>query len=121
MVLDPESPQVERVDQLSFKSESESILDDGVHLPTKRATIFWEGTLEDVMEDEEELVEEGTKENQEEADPTNEMESQLEGEDSDIIIKKEEYQVRYVFCWCPCVPIFNQKDTLMSMDSIKAI
>ncbi|XP_034286265.1 kinesin-like protein KIF20B isoform X1 [Pantherophis guttatus] len=92
MVLDPESPQVERVDQLSFKSESENILDDGVHLPTKRATIFWEGTLEDVMEDEEELVEEGTKENQEEADPTNEMESQLEGEDSEIIIKKEEYQ-----------------------------
>ncbi|ETE68387.1 Kinesin-like protein KIF20B, partial [Ophiophagus hannah] len=103
MVLDPESPQVERVDQVSFiKTESESILDNGVRLPMKRATIFWEGTLEDVMEDEEELVEDGNEEHQgdclaedthaREADPTDEMESQLEGEDSDIIIKKEEYQ-----------------------------
>ncbi|XP_026566329.1 kinesin-like protein KIF20B [Pseudonaja textilis] len=103
MVLDPESPQVERVDQVSsIKTESESILDDGMRLPTKRATIFWEGTLEDVMEDEEELVEDGNEEHQgdcladdthaKEADPTDETESQLEGEDSDIIIKKEEYQ-----------------------------
>ncbi|XP_058044855.1 kinesin-like protein KIF20B isoform X2 [Ahaetulla prasina] len=97
MVLDPDSPQVERVE-----AESENIFDDSVCLPTKRATIFWEGTLEDVMEDEEELVEEGTEEDQgnylvedtyaKEDDPTDEMESQLEGEDSDIVIKKEEYQ-----------------------------
>ncbi|XP_070608446.1 kinesin-like protein KIF20B isoform X2 [Erythrolamprus reginae] len=101
MVLDPESPQVDKVDQLSFKAKSESILDDGVNLPAKRATIFWEGTLEDVMEDEEELVEEGTEEHQgdclaedsdtKEIDSTDEMESQLEGKDNDIIIKKEEY------------------------------
>ncbi|XP_032088243.1 kinesin-like protein KIF20B [Thamnophis elegans] len=102
MVLDPESPLLERVDHRSFKAESGSILDDGVHLPAKRATIFWEGTLEDVMEDEEELVEQGTEEHlgdclgedthEKEADPTDEMESQLEDEDSDIILKKEQYQ-----------------------------
>uniref|UniRef100_A0A670ZJJ5 Kinesin family member 20B n=1 Tax=Pseudonaja textilis TaxID=8673 RepID=A0A670ZJJ5_PSETE len=95
--------KVNVVDQVSsIKTESESILDDGMRLPTKRATIFWEGTLEDVMEDEEELVEDGNEEHQgdcladdthaKEADPTDETESQLEGEDSDIIIKKEEYQ-----------------------------
>ncbi|KAK9400693.1 kinesin-like KIF20B [Crotalus adamanteus] len=102
MVLDPESPQEERVDQLSLKADSEMTLDDGVCLPMKRATIFWEGTLEDVMEDEEELVEDDSEEHQghclaedphaKEADATDEMENQLEGEDSDIIIRKEEYQ-----------------------------
>ncbi|KAL7990462.1 hypothetical protein Chor_013892 [Crotalus horridus] len=102
MVLDPESPQEERVDQLSLKADSEMTLDDGVRLPMKRATIFWEGTLEDVMEDEEELVEDDSEEHQadclaedphaKEADATDEMENQLEGEDSDIIIRKEEYQ-----------------------------
>uniref|UniRef100_A0A670ZJB0 Kinesin family member 20B n=1 Tax=Pseudonaja textilis TaxID=8673 RepID=A0A670ZJB0_PSETE len=81
--------KVNVVDQVSsIKTESESILDDGMRLPTKRATIFWEGTLEDVMEDEEELVEDGNEEHQGDCL----TESQLEGEDSDIIIKKEEYQ-----------------------------
>ncbi|XP_029141272.1 kinesin-like protein KIF20B [Protobothrops mucrosquamatus] len=102
MVLDPESPQEERVDQLFLKADSEMTLDDDVRLPMKRATIFWEGTLEDVMEDEEELVEDDSEEHQgdclaedphaKEADATDEMENQLEGEDSDIIIRKEEYQ-----------------------------
>ncbi|XP_025027030.1 kinesin-like protein KIF20B [Python bivittatus] len=103
MVLDPsESPQEETFDQLSLKAESEMNVDDGVCLPMKRATIFWEGNLEDVIEDEEELVEDGNEEYQgnclaedahaKETEATDEMESQLEGEDSDIIIGKEEYQ-----------------------------
>ncbi|XP_063163496.1 kinesin-like protein KIF20B isoform X2 [Candoia aspera] len=103
MVLDAsESPQEETFDQLSLKAGTEINLDDGVHLPMKRATIFWEGNLEDVMEDEEELVEDDREEHQgnclaevayaKEAEATDEMESQLEGEDSDIIIRKEEYQ-----------------------------
>ncbi|KAM6441663.1 kinesin-like protein KIF20B isoform 2-T2 [Liasis olivaceus] len=103
MVLDPsESPQEETFDQLSLKAESEMNVDDGVCLPMKRATIFWEGNLEDVIEDEEELVEDGNEEHQgnclaedahaKETEATDEMESQLEGEDSDIIIGKEEYQ-----------------------------
>ncbi|KAH0623595.1 hypothetical protein JD844_006518 [Phrynosoma platyrhinos] len=59
MVLDsPNSPPKETFDQVSVNAEYEGNTEESVCLPIKRATILWERTLEDVMEDEEELVEE---------------------------------------------------------------
>ena len=77
-------------------------------LPIKRATILWERTLEDVMEDEEELLKEGVNgdegngimENfcmkEGEDDIAEGTTSQVEEEESDILIGKDEYQVRLV-------------------------
>ncbi|XP_060624733.2 kinesin-like protein KIF20B isoform X1 [Anolis sagrei] len=103
MVLDsPNSPQVEELNQTSVKAESEVSTEVDGCLPIKRATIQWERALEDVMEDEEEPEEENsgvhdvncTAENtqENEYEDEEEMPSQTEDEDSDIIIGKAEYQ-----------------------------
>ncbi|XP_062987691.1 kinesin-like protein KIF20B [Elgaria multicarinata webbii] len=104
IVLDSSnSPQEESLDQLSVKAESETITED-VCLPIKRATMFLERTLEDVMEEEEELIEvssrvhevngmaENTLAKKSEPEVTEESPSQVEYEDDDIIIGKEKYQ-----------------------------
>nr|XP_008113513.1 PREDICTED: kinesin-like protein KIF20B isoform X1 [Anolis carolinensis] len=98
MVLDsPNSPQVEELNQTS-----EVVTEVDGCLAVKRATIQWERTLEDVMEDEEELVEENSGEHEvnctaentqeNEYEDEEEMPSQMEDEDSDVIIRKAEYQ-----------------------------
>ncbi|XP_061491445.1 kinesin-like protein KIF20B isoform X2 [Rhineura floridana] len=104
MVLDStNSPPQESFEQISVKAESE----DDVCLSIKRATLLWERTLEDVMEDEEEeeeLVEddngmyevncvtESRHVTEAEPDVTEEATSQMSDEDSNIVIGKEEYQ-----------------------------
>lgn len=109
MVLDSsKSPQGETLDEMSAKAESEMKMED-VCVPMKRATMLWERTLEDVMEDEEELGKEGTggdevsgmvenlytKEG--EGGLTEETPSQAEEEEeSDVLIGKDEYRVCFV-------------------------
>ncbi|XP_020658871.3 kinesin-like protein KIF20B [Pogona vitticeps] len=102
LVLDSsKSLQGETLDEISVKAESEMRVED---LPIKRATILWERTLEDVMEDEEELLKEGVNgdegngsmENfcmkEGEGDIAEGTTSQVEEEESDILIGKDEYQ-----------------------------
>lgn len=106
MVLDPSSsPQEESLDKLSVKSNSESNIEESV--PVKRATLSWERTLEDVMEDEELLADTGgvheeiymtepiLEEKEEEPEVIEEAIGEEE-DDSDIVIGKVDYQV------CPC-------------------
>lgn len=108
MVLDSnDSPPEESFEQMAVKAESEMNTEEDVRLPVKRATVLWERTLEDVMEDEEEgegeeLEEDGSGMYEvnsvaetrldREAEPE-EMPDQVGDEDSDIVIEKEKYQV----------------------------
>uniref|UniRef100_A0A670HN26 Kinesin family member 20B n=1 Tax=Podarcis muralis TaxID=64176 RepID=A0A670HN26_PODMU len=107
MVLDSnDSPPEESFEQMAVKAESEMNTEEDVRLPVKRATVLWERTLEDVMEDEEEgegeeLEEDGSGMYEvnsvaetrldREAEPE-EMPDQVGDEDSDIVIEKEKYQ-----------------------------
>ncbi|XP_066475817.1 kinesin-like protein KIF20B [Tiliqua scincoides] len=104
MVLDSSSsPQEELLDQISVKSDSEISTEEGVSLPVKRATLCWESTLEDVMEDEEELLADSSEVHEEtrmakttlgkeeEPEVIEEAISE-EDEDSDIVMGKEYYQ-----------------------------
>ncbi|KAJ6653576.1 hypothetical protein lerEdw1_009074 [Lerista edwardsae] len=108
MVLDSSSsPQEGLLDKLSIKSNSESNIEEGV--PVKRATLSWERTLEDVMEDEdeEELLADtggvheeihmaktilGEEEEEEEEPEVIEEATSEEDEYSDVVIGKEDYQ-----------------------------
>ncbi|KAJ7324164.1 hypothetical protein JRQ81_017184 [Phrynocephalus forsythii] len=104
MVLDSSrSSQEEPLDEMSAKAELE-IKTDGVCMPIKRATVLWERTLEDVMEDEEEVVKEGNIGNEVsdevenlytqegEGGITEETPSLAEEEESAVLIGKDEYQ-----------------------------
>ncbi|XP_053244653.1 kinesin-like protein KIF20B isoform X2 [Podarcis raffonei] len=108
MVLDSnDSPPEESFEQMAVKAESEMNTEEDVRLPVKRATVLWERTLEDVMEDEEEGEGEELEEEDgsgmyevnsvaetrrdREAEPE-EMPDQVGDEDSDIVIEKEKYQ-----------------------------
>ncbi|XP_054838918.1 kinesin-like protein KIF20B [Eublepharis macularius] len=105
IVLDSSnSPQEQSCDQRSIREELETDVEAEVCVPLKRSTILWERTLEDVIEDEEELpvassgVEEihcvdknilkGT-----EPEVVEETSSPAADEDDDVvIIRQEEYQ-----------------------------
>lgn len=102
MVLDPSSsPQEELLEQMLVKSSSEIDTEEGMPLPVKRATLCLERTLEDVMEDEEELLEDrgAVHEETQMTESILEEEEAPEGaiseedENSDLVIGKEDYQV----------------------------
>ncbi|XP_033005127.1 kinesin-like protein KIF20B [Lacerta agilis] len=106
IVLDSnDSPPEESLEQMAVKAESEMNTEEDVRLPVKRATVLWERTLEDVMEDEEEGEGEELEEDgsgmydvnsvaetrlDKEAEP--EEMGDVGDEDSDVVIGKEKYQ-----------------------------
>lgn len=115
VVLDSSnSPQEENLDQMLIKAECDINTEANVSLPTKRATILWEKTLEDVMEDdgeEEEQLERAnsglheinlvatnvypkdTKPEMKEETPSQSRGCDEDEDDGDLVIGKTEYQV----------------------------
>lgn len=104
------SPEEQPCPQRSVREELETEAEEAdAHALLKRATIFWERTLEDVIEDEGELTAEnsGLHEmhcgesnilNGTEPEAAGETPSQAADEDDEeVIIGKEEYRVYYCF------------------------